>query len=118
MPLGGDAPGVALMCLELWVASLLAIAIHTVAGLWIRRTMLAVGLGVVGMFSSFIGLINQVEDVRFSPWFLPLNRLGDGGMVPGEAEPLTFGAATAISVVGALVVAWVGGVLFTRRDVP
>jgi hypothetical protein len=83
----------------------------------VRKSSLAIGVGVLGMFSSFMGLANQAPEIRYSPWFLPLNILEEGAMAPGD-EPLSNATVFAISLIGSAVLSVGAAVLMTRRDVP
>jgi hypothetical protein len=113
----GDFFGVVLFAAEFWLASAFAMTIHVFIGLWVRKSSLATGIGVLGMFTSFTGLSLQASEIKYSPWFLPLNLLDGGGIVPGE-QPLSPTAVFAISFLGSLVIGGFGAVLLTRRDVP
>lgn len=115
----GDAGSVVSLAAGVWLASLFLTTLHLWLGLWLKSGALAAGSGVAGLFSSFIGLFQGIEQVRYSPWFLPLNLVydNDDGSFVGDAGPLSASSTITASLLGAAAIAIVGAYLHINRDV-
>jgi lantibiotic transport system permease protein len=94
---------------NLYLIALLMHSIHTWVSLHFRSFTVAVGVGMAAAVSNII-LMSAEEGPRYFPWALTVNALP-------QMETAQLGYAVTVSVMGALLLAFLGGWEVTRRDI-
>lgn len=93
----------------IWLISLLILSIHTWVSLHFHSFTVAVGVGMAATVANII-LVNSEDGQRFFPWTLAVNALP-------QSQDANLAYALLVGLLGAALLAFVGGWEVARRDV-